>query len=340
MSRDRSELFLWDVRHVNDTAIFVDLGTTNCRVWLASDDQVLARAQEQIGVRDSAKDGSNLRLRNALRAMIAAVSADANVKPNAVIASGMISSSLGLAEVPHVAAPAGLAELAAATRPHQFPDITPLPFLLVPGVRTGTLAGEVKDICQSDLMRGEETLCLGLMEKERINGRATVLNLGSHWKAIEMDNDRRIRRSITTLSGELIHAAQTTTILASAVPRERLSLLDEKWLDAGMRCQRGAGLPRALFCVRLLEQAKAGDSQTRLSFLVGAFISADLNLLLQQTFLSPEIPVLVVGRSVLPEAWRYALSRVLVPATVLSDSETEHALLLGLSHILRRVEIT
>ena len=323
---------------MSHVAIFVDLGTTNCRVWLASGEQVLARAQEQVGVRDTARDGSNRRLRQTLRTLIETVSAESDIKPRAVIASGMISSSLGLAEVPHVAAPSGLDELARATRPHQFPDVTPLPFLLVPGVKTGTLTGNVEEICQSDLMRGEETLCVGLTASGRISGRTIVLNLGSHWKAIEIDSEARISRSITTLSGELIHAAQTTTILASALPQERPSVIDEQWLFAGM--QRQSGLPRVMFCIRLLEQAGAGTAENRLAFLIGALVAADLSSLLNKGFLSPKVPVVLVGHSALAEAWKLALMRILVPATVISQLEAEQALLNGLTRILRAIEIT
>ncbi len=46
----------------------------------------------------------------------------------------------------------------------------------------------------------------------------TVLNLGSHWKAIQVSESGQITRSWTTLSGELLHAIMTQTILASAVP--------------------------------------------------------------------------------------------------------------------------
>src|SRR5215207_1951530 len=102
----------------NFCAIYIDTGTTNSRVWLMRGDEILARANALIGVRDSAKDGSTERLRTALRDLIVTVRAEASplATPVCVIAAGMITSSLGLADVPHISAPAGIAELAAATK--------------------------------------------------------------------------------------------------------------------------------------------------------------------------------------------------------------------------------
>src|SRR5262249_30267781 len=118
--------------------ICVDAGTTNTRVWLVIGERVVARAQAGVGVRDTAREGSSERLRGALRELINQIGDDARNEgvaqsPECVIAAGMITSPLGLAEIPHVNAPAGLNDLAAAARPQSFPEITELPILLIPG---------------------------------------------------------------------------------------------------------------------------------------------------------------------------------------------------------------
>src|SRR5262245_11065642 len=100
--------------------ICVDAGTTNTRVYLTAGDRVIARARAGVGVRDTARDGSSERLRAALRELIDQVRNIARDQgftqaPECVIAAGMITSPLGLAEVPHVQTPAGLKELTEAT---------------------------------------------------------------------------------------------------------------------------------------------------------------------------------------------------------------------------------
>lgn len=317
-------------------AIFVDTGTTNSRVWLVRGDAILAKAEAQVGVRDTAKDGSSVRLRSTLRELIAKVRAEVSeAKPVCVAAAGMITSSLGLVEVPHLLAPAGIAELAAAARAYEFPEVTDLPVLLVPGVKSGQMPCELATVGEADLMRGEETLCAGLVISGVAKTPATVLNLGSHWKAIKLDADGRIAASVTSLAGELVYAAQTQTILASAVPHERPAKVNLDWLEAGMSEQRTSGLSRALFCVRLLEQSKQGSDEDRLSFLIGAFIAADLDALTSRGILSGS--VLIVGSGGLAEAWRHALAQVEIQSQIITGDQGERALIAGLRILVESV---
>jgi 2-dehydro-3-deoxygalactonokinase len=318
----------------NFCAIYIDTGTTNSRVWLMRGDEILARANALIGVRDSAKDGSTERLRMALRDLIATVRAEASpvdAKPVCVIAAGMITSSLGLADVPHISAPAGIAELAAATRVYHFPEVTDLPILLVPGIYSGQKPCDLTTVGDADLMRGEETMCAGLLLLGTVPPPATVLNLGSHWKAIRLDEDRRIAASITSLSGEMIHTTQTQTILASAVSQARPERIDLHWLAAGIKRQRQSGLARALFGVRLLEQSGQGTSDERLAFLIGAFIAADLDALQSARALSDA--VFLTGGGALSEAWQWALTQANIPSSLLTTEQSEGAFLAGLRHI-------
>jgi 2-dehydro-3-deoxygalactonokinase len=247
----------------------------------------------------------------------------------------MITSPLGLLEIPHIPAPAGIEELAAAVEHHNFPHITELPILLVPGVRCGPVPCDYETVSGADVIRGEETLSMGLLATGRLGPRSTLLNLGSHWKVIKLDERSRIESSLTSMSGELIHTTQTQTILADAVPHERLSELDPLWMEAGMREERRSGLARALFCVRLLHQRSDGTAAQRLSFLIGAFLASDLDALLARRILLPESPVAITGAGVLAAAWQSSLLQASINACVITDSEIETAMLAGFSQIAR-----
>ncbi len=325
--------------------ICVDAGTTNTRVWLTIGDRVVSRAQAGVGVRDTARDGSSERLRNALRELINQVRDDARSQgfaqsPECVIAAGMITSPLGLAEVPHVAAPAGLNDLAAATRQYSFPEITGLPILLIPGARSGPRPCDQESVGATDVMRGEETLVMGLNALGLLEPRSTLLNLGSHWKVIKLDKDARIESSVTSMTGELIHTAQTQTILASSVPNTRPSEIDRTWLEAGMREQRRSGLSRALFCVRLLEQGSASSAEQRLSFLIGAFLASDMDAIVSRGLLDSEGAVVITGGGAIAGAWRDALTQNSTQAITLSDSEVENALLAGCRSVFSALHLT
>ncbi len=324
----------------NFCAICVDAGTTRTRVWLVRSNEILARATAMTGVRDTAREGSNDKLRAVLRDLIAEVrrqASDPATVPACVAAAGMITSPLGLAEIPHVAAPAGISELRAGVRRFHFPELTDLPVLLVPGVRSGALQPTVENIGQCDVMRGEETLCAGLIAAGRLSFPSVVLNFGSHWKAIQLDGDGRVAGSVTSLAGEMMHAVQTTTILASAVPAGRPEFIDPAWCAAGMREQRRAGLTRALFCVRLLEVQQHGTPEERMAFLTGAFMAAELDDWQAQGVALTRCPVLIVGSGALTKAWQHALETAGSAAEVLSEAEIEKAFLTGLRAIAQGV---
>jgi 2-dehydro-3-deoxygalactonokinase len=313
------------------------MGTTTTRVWLVDGEDVMARSQAPVGVRDTAREGSPQQLKAALARMISDVGDQAarlsKGTPSHLVAAGMITSPLGLLEVPHVEAPAGIIELAAAAQNCSLPDVTDLPILLIPGVRCGPVRCDISSVGMADVIRGEETLCVGLVKLGLLPPESTLLNLGSHWKAIRLAADGRILSSITSISGELIHAAQTQTILASSVSRERPGAIDEAWMEAGMKEQRQSGLPLALFCVRLLEQRSDGNPEQRLAFLIGAFIAADLDALMTRNMLSDKSGVVIAGPESLASAWQHALARVPISAVTLSEAQLERAFLEGLRSI-------
>jgi 2-dehydro-3-deoxygalactonokinase len=314
-------------------AIYVDMGTTNTRVWLMLGERVLAGSSEGFGIRDAAGEGAR-QIRAELRELIAKVRVSEPCSPTYVAAAGMIGSSLGLVAVPHIRPPVGLRELIAAARWCHFPDVTELPVLLVPGVRSGEAQPTIEAVHELDVMRGEETLCAGLVSLGLVTQPCIVLNLGSHWKAIQLDEEGRIQSSITSLSGELIHAAQLHTLVASSVSSEKPQYLAQSWIEAGMKEQRKSGSGRAAFMVRLLDIAGQGTKEDRLAFLIGAFIASDFDALLARGMLRRDLNVALVGASTLADAWQSALAEAAIPARVISVAEAEKALLTALRLIL------
>ena len=319
----------------NLCAVYVDMGTTNTRVWLAHGDHILARSNQAIGIRDAAR-GERGKLRAALRDLIAGVQdqTPASCAAAYVAAAGMITSALGLIELPHIQSPAGLQELAMAASWHHFSDISDLPVLLVPGLRSGAADPTLDSIHEADVMRGEETLCAGLVALRLVQPPAVVINLGSHWKAVQIGQNGKIESSITTVSGELIHTAQQHTILASSVSSGQPGDLTMDWIDAGMREQRRSGLARALFCVRLLHLANEGTANDRFAFLGGAFIASDLDAFVSRSVLKAGRPAVLVGNPAVVQAWKGALSQAGIAATVITPTQVESALLKALQHIL------
>ena len=145
--------------------ITIDTGTTNTRVYLFNEKyEAVASAKSEIGVRITAIDGNNNRLKAAIKGCLEDVLKQADITYDdvkQVAASGMITSNVGLTEIPHVVAPASAEDLAKAAKSVLIEDVCPLPILFIPGVKnrdgkiTGcltTITGELLSVITNDTL--------------------------------------------------------------------------------------------------------------------------------------------------------------------------------------------
>ena len=89
--------------------ITVDGGTSNTRTYLwTANGQILTQRSQAIGAKTSAINGSNQAWKKAIHNMIESMLTECAVSDNAVqgvYMSGMLTSDLGILEVPHLTAP-------------------------------------------------------------------------------------------------------------------------------------------------------------------------------------------------------------------------------------------
>lgn len=260
------------------TYLLVDSGTSHTRVRLWCDGRIAASAERAVGSRDCAAAGHNGVLLAALREAIAEARRGAH--PTAVICSGMISSNLGLIEVPHLTVPLSPDTLAHRLFEVFVPELCDLAVYLVPGLKTvpeGLVCAD--NLGQVDLMRGEETEVVGLLDMLQPALPALFFHLGSHHKAIRVDQTGRISASRTALTGELLQAVRAQTILAnSTLPEIGYDLPQDMW-RMGLALARQEGLGRALFLVRAAEQVWERDRAETTALLLGALLDTDLKML-------------------------------------------------------------
>ena len=134
----------------------IDTGTTNTRVTVWRDDVALCQAARQVGVRDTAITGNRTTLQRGVQDTIDAALQKAGFgmgQVDLVLASGMITSNVGLHEVPHLIAPAGLRDLAAGMVQASIPEVCPQPIWFVPGVRNPVDNLGLHNIESMDMMR-------------------------------------------------------------------------------------------------------------------------------------------------------------------------------------------
>lgn len=322
--------------------VLIDTGTTNTRVWLTADGQVVRRLYEPVGVRDSAHDRSSARLHATVRRLVEQASSDQHV--DGIVAGGMAGSPLGLVGVGHVHAPASIDTIAAGCQVVVLPSVSALPVTVIPGVRTlGPTSSEavasMRGTLSGDVMRGEETLAAGLIAQQVLGRGAILLTLGSHWKSIAIDEHGRIAWSRTSLSGELLDAVRSHTVLASSLG-EAPEAIDPGWTDAGAAAVHDHGLARALFGVRLLEQDGTADGTGRFSYLLAALVEDARRALLPDDICSRATGVVISGRPLVSQVWQQLtlprLAGSAAPPVTLTGDETEQAWIAGALAISER----
>ena len=288
--------------------LIVDGGTTNLRVHLLDADtrETRASARAEGGVRHTAIDGHNGRLKEALAGCIRQVLAQAGCAEADVrrcVAYGMITSGMGLHEIPHLAAPASAEDLRAGMERETFPEIAPFPIEFIPGVRN--FAGPVRpDNCAGmDMMRGEETEAVGLFRLLRLREPAVFVLPGSHNKFVRMAGDGRILGCSTSVSGELLDAVTHHTILADAAAHgfctERTYRRD--FALAGARECARSGLGRAAFAGRILSTLGGEGPEAVQSWLLGAVLAEDVKAL--RSFAGGGERVFAAGKPPLQQAF-------------------------------------
>lgn len=290
--------------------ITVDTGTTNTRVILWDEKKtMLAAAKAEVGVRCTAVDGSNGRLKAAVKQCMEEVLQKIGAawdEVETVLASGMITSNLGLTEIPHIAAPAGKAELAAAMKTVAIPEVCPLPIRFIPGVKNSAGPVTYENFEAMDIMRGEEVETVEILRQFPV-GRAYVIILpGSHMKFVSTDDTGRITGCLTSISGELLSAITNDTILADAVDRKFVSpeAYDKETVLLGFRTAKAVGLGRACFSCRILNQFTEKNKAKLANYLLGAALQSDVTALKGSTALqvNEKTEVIIAGKDPLRRA--------------------------------------
>lgn len=295
--------------------ITIDTGTTNTRVILWDEERrITATAKTEIGVRNTAIDGNNERLKKAVHDCIekvlekSAITYDSVLK---VIACGMITSNVGLVEVPHVTAPAGAKELAEQAKELLLEDVCPLPITFIPGIKNSSEAVTLENYEKMDIMRGEEVESVAILSGYPRGKEYLLVLPGSHSKFVAIDREGKIVGCLTSITGELLSSITHDTIIADAVGREFVSEedYDSEMILQGFANARATGLGRACFSARILNQFAIADKKKIANYVLGAALQNDTVALRNSKALSvgPDTTVIISGKNPL----RRALSEVI-----------------------------
>ena len=289
----------------------IDGGTTTTRISLLKDGVLTDTVKYEIGARASINDKEPLRrtVREGI-SMLLARNGLGEGDVHRILASGMITSEFGLYRLDHLIAPAGIAELHDAMEEVTLPEISPIPFVFMRGVRTEG------DVTTADVMRGEETELMGLSPQ----ANCVYVLPGSHSKIIRTDEAARIQGFCTTLTGEMIAALSKDTILKSS-----LELLDEapdrEFLLKGFDTCEQLGFNAALFKVRICDTVKHLSKPKIYAYFMGVILHDEVRRI---QLLSPAA-VTIGGKRPIREALTALLESVNVRVRSITQREIDES---------------
>jgi 2-dehydro-3-deoxygalactonokinase len=271
----------------------IDCGTTNSRVYILNDvADVIYKGTKQVGVKDTAVNGSNYILKAGLKELFEDTVREAGLDLKEIkfaITSGMITSEIGLMEIPHLRAPAGIDELSANITPIQDRNIfpVPVPLLFIRGIKNNYPpdAG-YREIRLVDFMRGEETQLMGLLSLyPELPLPLTVVTFSSHTKYFSINSDRKIAGSLTTISGQLFEAIKERTFVGKSIagPGGNDAAYEDFFepavVEAAYDAVLHAGFLRALMMPRFMEVLLNEPWYIRRLFIDASIATEDLRAL-------------------------------------------------------------
>lgn len=283
--------------------ITIDTGTTNTRVVLWKLYDVIDSLTAEVGVRTTVINGHNEELKSTISELIKRLLQTNRLDLSSIdliAASGMITSNVGLVEVPHISSPAGMDLLSNSMVCKRFPEIVDQDIWFVPGVKSISPSSASAKNEVMDIMRGEEVETFALVGKLNVMGPALFVLPGSHTKFVFLDSEGRITESLTTLTGELLSAVSNHTIIANAVDKSYAATLLPDRVIQGYQHAKQAGLSRAAFSIRVLDQFSELSVNEKANMLMGVIFAEDIRAILHHSVIaaSQQVPVYIAGKEI------------------------------------------
>jgi 2-dehydro-3-deoxygalactonokinase len=264
----------------------IDGGTTNTRLFILNyENKIVDRQEEKIGARDVAIKKTKKHLENLIKKMMKKSLDDLDINENDiqfVVLIGMICSEIGLYELPHIVAPAGVIDLYKNIhRISAEESFIALPLYCVRGIKNKVDNTRFDQIIDFDFMRGEETQAFGVINQLQPSLPVRILILSSHTKLIDVGKDAKIQRSITSLSGQTYEAIKKQTFIGKSLETAQSDQVYEKetfleMISLADKYTEKYGFLRCLLLPRFMEQEFYKSALVRQLFIEAVFAVEDM----------------------------------------------------------------
>jgi len=249
--------------------LFIDWGTTNFRAYKYNllSNKLISKIENNNGILSVKNKSEYIKiLKQTLQKL--------NL-PNktSILMAGMIGSKKGLFEVSYVNTPTSLKNLASKILYKKFSDLN---LMIIPGL-------VFKNNNYYDVLRGEETLAIGIIEKLKNIDHAYLCCPGTHSKWISIRKNK-IQSFSTFMTGDLYSAISSNTILNQSL-NKNVAKFSKSFYSKGLnfiRKNKEISISNILFKIRTMDLFNQNKTFERNSFLSGLIIGMELNEILNK----------------------------------------------------------
>ncbi len=272
--------------------ITIDAGTSNLRIRIIESNKVIFELKENYGVKIG-KDKFQEKLYALLKECIK--KNNLKIEEVEIVASGMITSSLGLLEVEHIHVPVSLKKLAENIVKVKFFEFE---ISLIPGIKVEKEYFKNENIKSVDVIRGEEVEVFGILDQIDTMEPTLIILPGSHNKFIEV-KDGEIINFLTTMSGEIYDVMTKHTILKNSVNETFADEIDRRFLLLGNEIGRRYNLNQGSFVLRGMDLVGNFSINEKANYLLGLILSGDILSLEKNGYLERYKRIVIAGGNVI-----------------------------------------
>lgn len=283
--------------------ITIDAGTSNLRIRLIENKKIILEKKSTDGIKIG-KDKFNENLHKVLNTILIEKKLKKD-EIDCIIASGMLTSSLGLKEVPHILTPVSLEKLKNNLDYYQLGEFK---ILLIPGIKVVKDYFKEEGIKNIDVMRGEETEIFGIVSK-KIEKDFLVVLPGSHNKIVEV-KENEVVDFFTTMSGEIYEVLTKYTILKNSINENYCNEINEKFLMLGYKACRKYGFNQATFILRGMDLSQKLTINEKTNYLLGVAVAEDILIIEQNEYYKKYKNIFIAGDSIISRALKVILEKL------------------------------
>ncbi|KXX66604.1 2-dehydro-3-deoxygalactonokinase [Flammeovirga sp. SJP92] len=241
-------------------------------------------------------------------------------QPHIVVASGMVSSSMGMYELDYTSTPFSAEGNDILSKRISISNNVQM--LITSGVKQG-----------DDVMRGEEVQALGLAKYLQDVDKGVLLLPGTHSKHLQFEANI-FHQFDTFMTGEMFDMLTKHSILSNSVKKGPFDENNRSAFKEGVRKAVAEGLSKNLFKVRAKALLDNRDSTESFYYLSGLLIGDELSYLKEK-----QDKVCIAASGMLNQLYQLALAEVIEDKDRLvffKEDILEKALLIGQKKILEK----